>query len=414
MPTTQVTEITSSIDAIAARTNSAGGAVSPDWAAEERRMDHELSNEGVVKPVDAYQVVAGAAATMNIVVGSGTAKTDLALVQGDIGGQGKYLVRFDEVTKTIALDAADPSDPRIDEVYLVVYDNIYDATSRSLPRFAVRKGDAAASPSLPGPDAAWEAFLLLSEITIPAAAADILAATFVDKRVFGGVVPNQGYFPDPDHVIFTADGSFVKANYSGLRAIKVKMVGGGGGGGGSTVTTAGEVSCGGGGGGGAYAESFILASALAASETVQVGVAGLGVDGANGTNGEDSEFGSAPLVRADAGKLGNQIAAQSAPFSGGAGGAGGLVSGSIGDLRIAGGRGSGGAGPHVNLVRHGGGGSSQFGYGWPELWRSGGGTGGNAELYGAGGSGSARGENISGNLIGGDGSDGIVIVELYF
>ncbi len=188
MPTTQVTEITASIDAIAARTNSSGGAVSPDWAAEERRMDHEIQEPGIMKPTDAYKVVAGAGATMNIIVGSGTAKTDLALVQGDIAGQGKYLVRFDEVTKTIALDAADPSDPRIDEVYLVVYDNIYDATSRSLPRFVVRKGDAAASPSAPGPDAAWEAFLLLSEITIPAAAADILAATFVDKRVTGGLV----------------------------------------------------------------------------------------------------------------------------------------------------------------------------------------------------------------------------------
>ncbi len=201
MPTTQVTEITSSVDAIAARTDSAGAAVTPDWAAEERRMDHETGFPGVIEPADSYQVVAGAAATMNIVVGSGTAKTDLALVQGNIGGQGMYLVRLDEVTVTIALDAADPSDPRIDEVYLVVYDNIYDSTSRSLPRLAVRKGDAAASPSLPGADAAWEAFLLLSEITIPAAAADILAATFVDKRVNARPMNHQAQHlpggPDP-------------------------------------------------------------------------------------------------------------------------------------------------------------------------------------------------------------------------
>ncbi len=206
MVTTQITEITASIDAIAARTDSAGAAVSPDWAAEERRMDHELQVVGILKPTDAYQVVAGASATMNIVVGSGTAKTDLAFVQGDIGGQGKYLVRFDEVDKTIALDAADPSDPRIDEVYLVVYDNIYDSTSRSLPRFVVRKGDAAASPSLPGADAAWEAFLLLSEITIPAAAADILAATLVDKRVTGGVDHGEAAgLADDDHTQYHTD-----------------------------------------------------------------------------------------------------------------------------------------------------------------------------------------------------------------
>ncbi len=204
MVATQVTEITSSVDAIAARTDSAGAAVSPDWAAEERRMDHETNFPGVVEPTDAYQVVAGAAATMNVVVGSGTAKTDLAYVQGDIGGQGMYLVRFDEVTKTIALDAADPSDPRIDEVYLVVYDNIYDSTSRSLPRLAVRRGDPAASPVAPGADAAWEAFLLLSEVTIPAAAADILSATFVDKRINAGPMDHQArHLPGgPDPVAF--------------------------------------------------------------------------------------------------------------------------------------------------------------------------------------------------------------------
>ncbi len=198
MPTTQVTEITSSVDAIAARTDSAGAAVSPDWAAEERRMDHETGFPGIVEPTNAYQVVAGAAATMNIVVGSGTAKTDLAYVQGDIGGQGMYLVRFDEVTVTIALDAADPSDPRFDNVYLVVYDNIYDSTSRSLPRLAVRKGDPAGDP--PVPDPAWEAFLLLAEVTIPAAAPDILSATIVDKRINAGPMDHA-----PRHLVGGAD-----------------------------------------------------------------------------------------------------------------------------------------------------------------------------------------------------------------
>ena len=155
-------------------------------------MDYTLFSAGITAPVLAYEVVAGAGATMNIILGSGAAKVDIALVQGDISGQGNYLVRFDEASKTIALDAADPSDPRIDEVYLVVYDDIYDSTSRSLPRFAVRKGDPAASPALPGPDAAWESFLLLAEVTIPAAAADILAATIVDKRVYAALLIQGG------------------------------------------------------------------------------------------------------------------------------------------------------------------------------------------------------------------------------
>ncbi len=187
MPSTQITEITSSINGIAARTDSSGGAVTPDWSAEELRMGVELFTAGIANPANSFQVVAGAAATMNIVVGSGTSKVDLAIVSGDIGGQGNYVVRLDETDKTIALDAADPSDPRIDEIYVVVYDNIYDSTSRSLTRLAVRKGDPASSPALPGPDSAWEAFLLLSEVTIPAAAVDILSATLVDKRALATV-----------------------------------------------------------------------------------------------------------------------------------------------------------------------------------------------------------------------------------
>lgn len=192
MPTTQITEITASIDAIAARTNSAGGAVSPDWGAEERRMDLALFTAGICMPQNAYRVVAGSAATMNIVIGSGAAKVDIAMIAGITAGQGNYLVRLDEAGKTIALSAADPSNPRIDEVYLVAYDNLYDSTSRSLPRLVVRRGDASGSPALPGPDAAWKSYLLLAQVDVPAAAADILACTITDKRVYSGLALADG------------------------------------------------------------------------------------------------------------------------------------------------------------------------------------------------------------------------------
>ena len=70
MPTTQLHEATMSIDTIAARTDSAGGAVTPDWKAEERRMGYMLYEEGVVNsPTAAYQVVAGAGGTMNVEAG---------------------------------------------------------------------------------------------------------------------------------------------------------------------------------------------------------------------------------------------------------------------------------------------------------------------------------------------------------
>lgn len=182
MPTTQLHEAAMSVDTVAARTDSAGGAVTPDWRAEERRMSYALFTEGVLPvPVNAYQTVEGAGGTMNIVVGSGAAEVDQALVAGQVAGQGKYMLRLDEATKTISLDAAGASD-RTDELYLTMYDNAYDSQSRALPRFAIRKGDAGGAA--PGPDANWEAYLLLASVFIPASAPNIAACTITDERVF--------------------------------------------------------------------------------------------------------------------------------------------------------------------------------------------------------------------------------------
>jgi hypothetical protein len=73
---------------------------------------------------------------------------------------------------------------------------------------------------------------------------------------------------------FTSSGSFVKATYPYLRAIKVRLVGGGGGGCGVATNADG---CGTGGGGGGYAERFYTdIASLDASVTVTVGAAGTG------------------------------------------------------------------------------------------------------------------------------------------
>lgn len=191
MPTTTTQDFTGSVATIGARTNAAAGAVT-DFTAEEARMFISQMQAGVLKPTDGFQVVAGGAATMNVVVGSGSAKSDIAVVAGTGSGQEKYMARFDDVTKVFALDAADPSNPRIDEIYLIVSDAAYDGGSVSLPRIGVRKGDPSGSPAAPGPDSSWDAYLLLSSITIPASAADILAATFTDSRVFAYDSGNYG------------------------------------------------------------------------------------------------------------------------------------------------------------------------------------------------------------------------------
>jgi len=116
---------------------------------------------------------------------------------------------------------------------------------------------------------------------------------------------------------YISTGSFVKANPFGtgdikLRAIRVRLVGGGGGGGGCSTTSASQVSIGNPGSGAAYAERFILASSLSASESVTVGDGGAGgaAGNNNGAAGGQSAFGS--LLSANGGAGGTGEAASGA------------------------------------------------------------------------------------------------------
>src|SRR5690606_15035746 len=94
---------------------------------------------------------------------------------------------------------------------------------------------------------------------------------------------------------YTSSGTFKKADYPGLRAVRVKVQGGGGGGGACQATTGGNSSLGAGGGGGGYAEKFILAEDLEDTETITVGAGGNGGSAgnlSNQTDGGDSRFGN--------------------------------------------------------------------------------------------------------------------------
>lgn len=179
MPSTTQVEATLNVNTIGARTDFAGSAVS-DLSAEEMRYDKVVFSEGILQPTDAFEVVAGGAATMNIIVGSGSAKTDYAYVAGEQSGQGKYLVRLDDTTKTITLSAPDASQDRVDEIYLVVLDDAYDSSTKALPIFAVREGDLGGGN--PGVDSNWDASLLLARITVHGGDSDIEDATISDQR----------------------------------------------------------------------------------------------------------------------------------------------------------------------------------------------------------------------------------------
>lgn len=176
--TTTYIDTTFSANAIGARTDPDGAAVT-DLSAEEARFVSALYTEGAMSE-DAFLVSAQAVPNMSVAVGSGVAKADFYCVPGQVVGQGNYLVRLDVTSQNVTIPAADAAQDRIDQIYLVVLDNAYDVTSKSLPRIAHRKGEVGSG--VPGPDSVWKAASLLATISVPANAASIAATAIADER----------------------------------------------------------------------------------------------------------------------------------------------------------------------------------------------------------------------------------------
>jgi hypothetical protein len=208
---------------------------------------------------------------------------------------------------------------------------------------------------------------------------------------------------------FTSSGTFTKATYPWLRAIRVKCQAAGGGGGGSAATGASQVAMAIGGTGGVYAESFITDIAgLASSVTVTCGAGGAGgASGANaGSSGGSSSFGS--LVSADGGFGGS--GASAVGLTGFANPRPGPTAG-VGDLVIPGGASHSNAQVRTDFVIPLNSGSSFLG-GSVNIFSSDAANGSTGRNFGGGGSGSQNTQNQS-NRSGGAGGNGIVIVELY-
>jgi hypothetical protein len=219
---------------------------------------------------------------------------------------------------------------------------------------------------------------------------------------------------------YTSSGTFIKANYPWLRAIRVKLVGGGGGGCGGLPTDATQTSTGNGGSGAAYAESFITNIAgLASSVTVTRGAGGAGgvggTTGGIGGTGGTSSFGT--LVIADGGLGGENYLVSAFPrYESSRPG----QDDALGDITQDGGPSLPFAVHGVGLRQgiHGGGGSSALGAATFQTRTGGsqnvpGGDGSAGNLYGGGGGAAyGRASTTSGGT-GGAGGNGIVIVELY-
>ncbi len=205
MPTT--TEFVADFSArdIGARTDDASAAVD-DVTAEEDRFAQFVLSQGVLTG-GAFITEESAVPAMSVDVGSNAAKEDYAVVAGTSPGQGKYVVRGNDATTTLTIAVADPTNPRIDEVYIIILDDLYDTSGKGIVKYAVRTGDPAASPSAPGPDSAWDAYFLLSTIQVAALAATIVDANITDDRTMSGLMLFDSERIVPDF----ADDTVVKA-----------------------------------------------------------------------------------------------------------------------------------------------------------------------------------------------------------
>ena len=239
-----------------------------------------------------------------------------------------------------------------------------------------------------------------------------------------------------DTLYLTSSTTFTKASYPWLRAIKVICQGGGGGGGGSDYCTAGEVGTASGGGAGAYSERFITdISLLASSVSIVVGAGGVGGpggtsasnSGSHGTDGGRSSFalGESYQVSAAGGDRGLQGFETGSAY----GSSGSTVSGgsNVGDIYQQGASsensvsfGSTAVGGAYLVGTASAGASSRLGMGGnpgivvaTTTSTANGGTPGTGWGGGGGGGAGAAKTAVADGGTGGDGRQGIVIVELY-
>lgn len=217
------------------------------------------------------------------------------------------------------------------------------------------------------------------------------------------------FFSAVDAQTFTAGGTWNKP--AGAKWLRVQVLGGGAGGGGAAAAAASQHAAGAGGGAGGYAEIWLPASSVGASETVTVGTGGAGGGAGNnvGIGGGSSSFGSLCAASGGAGGAGGASSAASFGVLGGLGGIG-----TVGTILSRGGSASFSYGD-ASLACSSNGADSMYGggaLGWALSSAPASNAGRNADGYGAGGSGacvSAGGAAAAG----GNGKSGLVIVTTF-
>lgn len=205
---------------------------------------------------------------------------------------------------------------------------------------------------------------------------------------------------------------------AGLHHIRVQIAGGGGGSGGAALTSGTQAAASGAGGGGEYAEAWIDAGDLGATETVTLGAggtAGSAGNNAGGTGGTTS-FGALLTAIGGGGGAGSAAKANTVGQAGNAGGAGGTGGAGTAaeQFHLDGGFGNNGIVALGEPIRLGAPGFPPI-LGKPSRGSTAVSVAGGAGVgYGGGGSSATQGASQGSAVAGGAGSAGVCIVTEFY
>lgn len=357
---------------------------------------------------------------------------------------GPYRVYYD-AQAAASLNPADATNDRIDGIDLQVQDDDEDGQGQRRVRIVYVPGTPSGSPSEP---TLTDSSLRLAAVRVKSVTSGLPPeiARLAPYALGAGILPIRGASDYPANpyegmtvfrqdtgalevysgaawkglagaggyqylttVAYDTSGTFQKANYPGLRAVRFKCQGGGGAGGGAAAAGSGSATGGGGGQGGMYAEAFVVASSLAASVTITRGAGGTGAAGLAGNDGGTTSAGAHCVA---------------------GGGTGGSIGGSttLITFAISGTPNTTATGDHVipgaaggfatlygagDAACSGAGGNSNWGAGSRPVNPAGGADGTAGVLYGGGGSGAANTNSQGSTRTGGAGAAGRVLVDLF-
>ncbi len=157
-------------------------------AATDRLINSVLLSEGVVdKAGGSFEVLQNLGTDMNVKIGS-TVAFDLAVIQGDLAGQGVFVAEHQNATQVLAVVASDPTNDRIDLVILRIFDDTFDSSGNDYSDLEVVTGTPSGSPVTP---AVPSGSFVLAEILVQNAVTQIVNGDITDKRVEAMLLPRS-------------------------------------------------------------------------------------------------------------------------------------------------------------------------------------------------------------------------------